>query len=482
MAQSESASMYRRIVKATGMLGGVQVFSILCSIVRNKCIAVWLGPAGVAIIGLYNTAIEMIGALTGFGLRQSAVREVSQVSSDALALQDVLSVIRRWSWLAGLLGAMVMLSTAPLLSRFTFGDDSHLWGYVWLSCALLLNALLAGEQAVLQGTQRLKQLSVAGVAGNFTALVLSLPLYYFFRFDGIVPSLLLSAFFTLFFVLIFSHRVRSTDRKVTMHETWEKGRAMVLLGVYMTVSAFLTTLFNYLLINFIHRVGGETELGYYQAGYAIVTRYVGLVLAAMATEFYPRLATVSDDHKAMGRQISRQIESALLILSPIVVLFFLFQDWVVRILYTDEFFCVESYFSWAMVGVLFKATSWAMGFVLLAKGAGKLYLITEFISDFTGFILNVIGYYWWGLQGIGVAYMLNFFIYGIIMWIVCHKVYHIVISRSCLVVLSGAVAGCSIVSLLCNGALRLPYWIAMVAAMIVCIVSLWSLKNRLTDR
>lgn len=46
MQQGESTSMYRRIVKTTGMLGGVQVLSILCSIVRNKCIAMWLGRPG----------------------------------------------------------------------------------------------------------------------------------------------------------------------------------------------------------------------------------------------------------------------------------------------------------------------------------------------------------------------------------------------------------------------------------------------------
>ena len=225
MQQGESTSMYRRIVKTTGLLGGVQVLSILCSIVRNKCIALWLGPAGVGIIGLYNTSIEMVAALTGLGLR--------------------------------------------LLSRFTFGDDKHIWGYVWLSCALLFNALTSGDQAILQGTQRLRQLSKAGVAGNLAALLLSLPLYYFFRFGGIVPSLVLSSAVTFFFVWIYSRRSVAPKQPVSVRETWNEGKCMVVLGVYMTVSGFLTTLFNYLFIGFIHRTVGDADLGYYQAGYAI---------------------------------------------------------------------------------------------------------------------------------------------------------------------------------------------------------------------
>lgn len=474
--------MYRRIVKATGMLGGVQVFSILCSIVRNKCIAMWLGPAGVAVIGLYNTTIEMISSLTGLGLRQSAVRDISKASGDDTTLKLVVSVVRRWSWFAGLLGAVVMLTAAPILSRFTFGDDAHLWSYVWLSCALLFNALMAGDQAVLQGTQRLRKLSVAGVAGNFTALLLSLPLYYFYRFEGIVPSILLSSVSTLFFVALFSRKAVPVTEKMPIQEIWNRGKSMVTLGVYMTVSVFLATLFNYLLINFIHHTAGDVELGYYQAGYTIVTRYVGVVLAAMATEYYPRLAAVSDDSVELGRQVSRQIEAALLILAPIVALFFLLQDWVIQILYTDAFMRVEEYFAWAMVGVLFKAASWAMGFVLLAKGAGRLYLITEFISEFSGLILSATGYYFYGLEGIGVAYMLNFALYGILMWVVCRRVYKMRFARECYAVLGWTSVGCVAMTLLCRAEADYAGACAIACAGIIVIVALGMLKKRLTNK
>ena len=480
MQQSESTSMYRRIVKTTGLLGGVQVLSILCSIVRNKCIALWLGPAGVGVIGLYNATIEMLSALTGLGLRQSAVRNISQARTrDEASLARMAKVLRRWSWLAGLLGAVVMLSTAPLLSRFTFGDEAHVWGYVWLSCALLFSALTAGDQAILQGTQRLRQLSKAGVMGNLVALLVSLPLYYFFRFEGIVPSLVLSSGVTFFFVWIYSRKTVVRKVEISWRETCKEGRVMVVLGVYMTVSGFLTTLFNYLFVGFIQRTAGAADLGYYQAGYAIVTRYVGLVLAAMATEYYPRLAAVSDDHATLGRQISRQIEVALLLLVPIVSLFLVFQEWVVRLLYTAEFLCMETFFSWAMVGVLFKSISWAMGFVLLAKGDGKLYLVTELASDFSGLLLNLGCYSLWGLEGAGVAYLLNFFIYGVMMWVVCRRHYGIRLERSWWGVAFWGVLGCSVVSVGYRIGTAFSLSLSVVCAVVATSLALWRLKRRL---
>ena len=85
----------------------------------------------------------MIAAVTGLGLRQSTVRDVSKAVSqkNEHRLSEVVTVVRRWSWFVGLAGAVIVLSFAPLLSRLTFDNDQHIWGFVWLSCALLFNAL-----------------------------------------------------------------------------------------------------------------------------------------------------------------------------------------------------------------------------------------------------------------------------------------------------------------------------------------------------
>ena len=73
MEKTEDIRNYRRIVKATGLFGGVQVINILCSLVKTKLIAVWLGAEGVGLIGLYNTTVDMMTSLTGLGLRNSSV-------------------------------------------------------------------------------------------------------------------------------------------------------------------------------------------------------------------------------------------------------------------------------------------------------------------------------------------------------------------------------------------------------------------------
>ena len=427
MSEKGSVSTYRRIVKSTGLFGGVQVIGIICSFVKVKFIAIWLGAEGVGIINLYNAALEMIAAVTGLGLRQSTVRDVSKAVSqkNEHRLSEVVTVVRRWSWFVGLAGAVIVLSFAPLLSRLTFDNDQHIWGFVWLSCALLFNALSSGEQAVLQGLGRIKVLAKSSVWGAVTALLLSLPMYYFWRIEGIVPSLILVALTSLIFTWIYSRRVPVRAAKLSAEETWNIGKPMAMLGIYMTISGFITTLLNYLFIAWLNSHSGMADVGYYTSGYTLITRYVGLVFTAMGTEYYPRLAAIADDRKLVGEQVSRQAEASLIILLPVVCLFLVCQSWIIRILYTTDFLRIVDYISWSIIGVLFKAVSWTMGFVVLAKGAGKLFMITEFLSDTVSFVLNITAYMVWGLEGIGIAYLMNFFLYGTGMWLLCRRYYRL---------------------------------------------------------
>lgn len=58
-------------MKAMGLFGGVQVMGILCSIIRTKLVALWIGPVGIGLFGLFNNALEMISTGTNLGIRSS---------------------------------------------------------------------------------------------------------------------------------------------------------------------------------------------------------------------------------------------------------------------------------------------------------------------------------------------------------------------------------------------------------------------------
>ena len=78
---AEDRNSYKNITKAIGLFGGVQVFNILAGIIKNKIVAVLLGPVGMGISGILISTTSMISSATGLGLHTSAVRDVAKAYS-----------------------------------------------------------------------------------------------------------------------------------------------------------------------------------------------------------------------------------------------------------------------------------------------------------------------------------------------------------------------------------------------------------------
>ncbi len=479
MSEGGEKNIYRTIVKATGLFGGTQVFTILCSIIKTKLVAVWLGAEGVGIIGLYNNTVEMISSLTRLGIGTSSVRDLSKAfkSGNLDRFAELVTVVRRWIWFTGLLGAVIMLTFAPLLSRYTFGDDTHIWGYVFLSCTLLFTTLTEGERAVIQSSERLRVLARCSVLGSFFALVLSLPLFYFFGISGIVPAIITHTFSIWVVTVLLGRRMKIKPVKMSWSDTYKQGKNIASLGIYMTVSGFITTLYSYLFVAWLNSCGGTEEVGFFQAGYTLVMQYVGLVFTAMSMEYYPRLSAVCEDRQMLSKHVSRQVETSLMILAPFISLFLVFQTLIIHILYTPEFLVISGYISWAALGMIFRAFSWCVSFVLLAKGAGRLYLITEVIADTLMFVMYLGGYIQWGLAGVGVAYLLAYLISGIGIYLLCRVKFGLCISSSQFIYLAGYAVSCYVVWLFwSNDCLIGAYGVTF----LICLFSGIRLKKRIS--
>ena len=425
--------MSQVILKAMGIFGGVQVLNILCSLVRNKLVAIWIGPAGVGLFALFNQALEMLNIATNLGVRNSSVRDISQAveKRDSTLIARILTVVRRWSLWLGLGGALITMAIAPLLSRLTFGDFSHVWHYVALSAAVLFMALTNGEYAVLQGLSKLKKLAKVTVSGTIGGLLISIPMFYLWREDSVLPSIIAYALCVMAAALILKDK-EYPAAQVSRHEAVVMGADFIKLGVFMTLGTFVTMLASYIFVSWLNITGGKEMVGFYQAGYTLIDKYAGLVFVALGYEYYPRLSRVAHSSQRLRVYVSNQINITFMVLTPCLLAFILLRSHLVWLLYSGEFLVILTYISWGVVGTVLRAMSWCLSFVMLAKGDGKIFLITESLDAVIGLVLNIVCFSLWGVDGLGYAYLAWYAIYTIIVAVVYFKVYHLTLSIKCL--------------------------------------------------
>ncbi len=472
----KQGNISRMAMKAMGLFGGVQVMGILCSIIRTKLVALWIGPVGIGLFGLFNNALEMISTGTNLGIRSSSVRDISQaLASDRGLVARMVTVVRRWSLWLGLAGALLTLSLAPLLSQITFGDSAHIWGFVALSIAVLLQALTNGEYAILQGTARLKRLASVTLWGTIVGLAISIPMFYLLRERSILPSIIAYAAALAAFAWLFRNRDYPSV-KVNSRETFDMGKGFVRLGIYMTLGNFATILASYAFNAWLNVNAGTETVGYYQAGYTLINKYTGLILTALGMEYYPRLAKVAESRMRLRAFVSQEINVAIAVMAPVVALFILLREVVVWLLYTPEFNVILTFISWGMIGTVLRTLSWCLAFTILAKGDGKTYLWTEVASAVINLALNIVFYRWWGLTGLGIAFLVSYLLYTIIIAVVYFRGYRLSISRASIYNLLWTLAVASAVMIAMeSGALAIAIVLTVISIAVAIrqIIALW---------
>ncbi|MDD3738101.1 MAG: O-antigen translocase [Lentimicrobiaceae bacterium] len=422
---TEEISAYRSIFKATSLFGGVQLWKILIEIVKQKFIAILLGPTGMGIRGLYISTTQLIQGLTAMGLSSSAVKNIAEAngSGDFQKISRVVIVLRRLVWFTGLLGMIVVIAFSPILSKSTFGNYDYTIPFIFLSVTLLFQQLSAGQSVILQGMRKLKHLAKSGVLGSFFGLIISIPIYYFFGIKGIVPTLILNSITTLLLTWYFSKKIKIEKQKITPKQTFQEGKEMLKMGLAMSLTNILVLGIGYIIRIYIVRIGGTEEVGLFTAGFAIVNGYVGLIFTAMGTDYYPRLAGVNKDNQKCKEIINQQAEVAILILAPIIMIFLLTAPYAVSLLYSNKFVPITGYMQWAMLGMIFKATSWSISFIFVAKQDMKIFLLNEISIKIFNVPLYLLMYKYFGLDGLGIGFMINYFVYFILMYFVSNRKY-----------------------------------------------------------
>lgn len=416
----------RTVFKAVSLFGGVQFIRMLAGVIQTKVVAVFVGVEGIGVLSLLKSIVAIVESVCSVGLNLTAVREftIASKSEDSAKLPHTYKTLFVWSIASGFLGFLIAILFAPFLSLWTFGNYDYTFYVASLSLSLLFNSLATFYNSALQGLRLLRYLAISAVISTVLSVFFSVFLLYFFHAIGIVFSIVLSSFITMIFSLYFASKYKFTPIRLSLLKVWSDGSVMVKYGLLITISGLITTLILYLLKIYVAQNGGIDVSGLYQAGSTIFEGYFSVIFVAMATDYYPRLTTYSEDNDKMAILVNQQAQMNLLILLPILLVFIPFVPLIVTLLFSTSFFAIIPYVYCAIFGLVFKSASWSMGYILFAKGNSKQLLINSIVFNVFFFTIHVILFRFYGLIGLGLAYTAYFLIHFVGVLIITKKLYH----------------------------------------------------------
>ncbi len=404
MGKTRDDDTYQHILKYTGLFGGVQGLNILVGIVRNKLVAMILGPDGMGLSSLFSSTVKLVSDSTTLGIPMTGVRDISEAvdAGDDKRLDSAIATIRCWSLLTALLGMVVCVLLGPWFSSSTFAWGDHTLHFVLLSPAVALIAITGGETAILKGTRRLRSLAVVSVYNMFIALFVSVPIYYVWGQSGIVPSLVLLGLGQCVTTVCHSYRFYPPHYSLSRRHL-RAGHQMIRLGLAFVLAGILGSGAEFLVRSYLNNVGELETVGLYNAGFVMTMTYAGMVFSAMETDYFPRLSGIASLGKDFNRTVSHQVEVSLLLISPILVVFLVALPVLLPLLYSGKFTPVLGMMRWAVLAMYLRAINLPVEYVALARGDSRSYLFLEAVYDVLFVLLVMGGYEWNGLTGTGTA-------------------------------------------------------------------------------
>jgi PST family polysaccharide transporter len=287
----------------------------------------------------------------------------------------------------------------------------------WLSLGVALTVAAGAQGALLTGLRRVSDLARINVAVAIIGSALAVLCLWLWGEDGLVAMVLIGPVLSFMLGHLYVARLGPpAGAAPPLKDLAADWQLMAKLGFAFMLSGLVTTLGHLAVRTLVQREAGTEALGQFQAAWAIGSTYLGFVLGAMGTDYYPRLTAAMGDKETATRLVNEQTEVALLLCAPVLLAMLGFAPWVIRLLYTPEFAPAAEILRWQLLGDVLKVVSWPLGFVLLAAGAGKTFVVTETIG-MTVFMLGVLtGLPLIGITSTGVAFFALYVAYLPLVW------------------------------------------------------------------
>lgn len=419
-------NFHKSIIKATGIFGFVQFIKLFVKLIIGKFTAIFLGPEGMGLVGLLNNTLELISSFTGLGFNITGARAIAiaDAENEEKKVSETILVLNRWALLIGLSGAILSCFFSKWLSLLTFGTSDYYYWFILVSFYFVFSSLSASYSAILQGKRMLKYIAYSSIISTFVIGVSTFFLYYYFRKEGIITVIIVSALVTAMINFFYVTKISRIKISLNFKELFRMGVPIIKTGFLLSINVIFGRICFYIIRLFLNDGGASMEiLGFYEVGTVILVSYLGVVFTAMSTDFYPQLTTFNEDKEKFIKLVNHQTEISVLLLTPSLLFIYFSGPYLIEFLYSKDFVKVYLILKLGLFAIFFKAIVWPLGFIILAKGNNKQYFKQELISDFMNVSFTILFYHLYGLLGIGLAMILNYILYGIYLLFIVKKEY-----------------------------------------------------------
>jgi len=370
---------------------------MLANLVILKLIAIFVGPAGLGVLGNLMSLTTMASVFAGGGIGNGIAKYVAQYQGQPIRRIRFIGSAMTYGTVVSLVILTVTLLAAKPIATHILAMPDQTWLVPLLGVAQFLCFIGTGSIAVANGEHRTDLFATISISAYLLVIPISCFLIYFFGMSGAAIALLLTISCTAF--PSFYYMVRSRSRKA-LHFRAARGDLKKLgrFSLMILASALFFPSAEIFIRNQIAGHLGYESAGIWQALNRLSGAYLGFFTIFLSAHYMPRLSSMLS-----RRDITDEIQKYLAGIGVTFLFFalvlYLCRDLVIELLFSSSFSAMRDLLPLQMLGDLFRVMSYVIGFLGVAKAALGLYVAAELLQTGLYTLLS-----WLALRGGGDLY------------------------------------------------------------------------------
>ena len=475
MEEQPQLNSSQQLFRSGLIVGTASGIGLVIGVIKVKALALLLGAAGVGLAGIFLNIVSLASTLAGCGIRSSGVRELSVAEEHSIA------TVRRALWtvhlILGVVGLSVLWVFRHAIATVTFGDDTYAATVGYLGIGVFFTLVTSSQSALLQGLRRISDIARVNILSALLSAIAGICTIWYWGSDGILLFVLVVPIAGFFVSGFFVRRIESSPSNGSWSDIPATWLALIRLGLPIMGGSLLILVTELATRSIISRTLSLEATGYFQAVWSISMTYIGFILVAMGTDYFPRLSKIIKDHRQATVLINEQVEIALLMTGPILLLMISLASYVIPILYSPEFEPAIDVLRWQMLGDILKVSVWPMGFILLALSRGDLFFGTQFIWSCTFLGVVILGVPQLGILASGIGFCVSYLAFFFVMLLLAnHLIGFRLQPRNSIFLLSLLTVAISII-IVSSSSLTIGVIFGILSTLVVSAYCIWRLDE-----
>jgi len=388
---------------------------MLAALVINKAIAVYIGPAGLALVGQFQNFSQLVMTAAKGAINSGVTKYTAEYGKDSERIPILFSTASKISLVSSVIVGAGIVLFSQYASEYFLKSEDYTYVFVIFGFTIVLFVVNNLLLSILNGLKEIKTWVMINIIQSIYSLIFTTLLIVFLGLDGALIALVTNQS-VIFLIVLWMLRKHQVIKLSNFKGAFDKPEAKKLGGfALMALTSAATIPVSHLIVrNYLGENLSWDDAGYWQAIWYISTMYLMVVTTTLSIYYLPKLSEITDK-----TELRKELLQGYKIIMPIVIVMsitiFLLKDFIIWLLFTKDFAPMRELFLWQLVGDVMKLAAWLIAYLMLAKAMTKTFITTEIAFSLSFVLLSIWFVEQYGLVGMSYSFAVNYTLYFFVM-------------------------------------------------------------------